>query len=293
MIRRRVNPNLLMITFAILTTTTFFFLSSAVLRSANTFGRRCLPELDEYFDDTLKSNLKIAIVSFSDEKKAPRGRSFEGLMKLVGVNKRNYAQKMGYDFVDGKWLVDRSRPPNWSKILAINFYLDSYDWVFWNDADTVITNPDISLESILMAAIGHLDFHASPDLLVTEDVGGVNAGVFFIRRSKWSKEFLDKWWNETSFIKFGSTKSGDNAAMKHLINNLCLEDLQSHVMISPMQCLFNSYPWNPTWKSLYRLLSSPQTIWKGTYSRGDFMVHFAGLDNKREWATKVLLGIKR
>lgn len=88
-------------------------------------------------------------------------------------------------------------------------------------------------------------------------------GVFFVRRSKWSKDFLNHWWNQTSFIQFGSTKSGDNAAMKHLVNSLTAEELQDHVRISPMQCLFNSYPWNPTWKSAYRLISSPQTIWKG------------------------------
>lgn len=236
------------------------------------------------------------MVSFSYEEEAEgrlprRRRSFKGLMELVCGNKRSYAEKMGYDFIDARELVDHDRPPNWSKILAVRFYLDSYHWIFWNDADTVVVNPDISLESILKAAIGHLDFHASQDVVVTEDINGVNSGVFFVRRSKWSKDFLDRWWNQTSFIQFGSTKSGDNAAMKHLVDGLTVEERQDHVRISPMQCLFNSYPWNPTWKSAYRLISSPQTIWKGTYSKGDFMVHLAGFDNKREWAAKILQGI--
>lgn len=148
------------------------------------------------------------------------------------------------------------------------------------------------MESILEAAIGHMNFEASPDLVVTEDINGVNSGVFFVRQSEWSKNFLDVWWNQTSFIQFGSTKSGDNAAMYHLIDNLSPEEMQDHVRISSMQCLFNSYPWSPTWRSIYRLVLSPQTIWRGTYSKGDFMVHLAGFDKKKEWAAKILQEIR-
>jgi len=76
-----------------------------------------------------------------------------------------------------------------------------------------------------------------------------HAGVSFVRRSKWSEWFLDTWWNQTSFIQFGSTKSGDNAALKHLIDHLSAEEMQAHVRIAKMQCLFNSYSWVLTWKS--------------------------------------------
>ena len=91
----------------------------------------------------------------------------------------------------------------------------------------------------------------------------LHAGVFFIRRSKWSERFLDTWWNQTSFIQFGSSKSGDNAALKHLIHHLSAEEMQAHVRIAKMQCLFNSYPWVLTWKSAHRLIFHLPTIWKG------------------------------
>ncbi|KAH7690531.1 Glycosyltransferase 34 protein [Dioscorea alata] len=115
-----------------------------------------------------------------------------------------------------------------------------------------------------------------------------NPGVFFIRRSKWSENFLDVWWNQTTFISFGSTKSGDNAAFKHFMDNLPPDELRQHIQISPMQCLFNSYQWFLSWKSALRLFTSPSTTWKGAYSHGDFMVHFAGIDEKQEWAEKIL-----
>ncbi|XP_072960271.1 probable alpha-1,6-mannosyltransferase MNN10 [Typha angustifolia] len=273
--------------------------SAPVLRRANALGRRCSPDhvaspASSSGGDTIRP--RIAIVSFSDDREvlaASRGggrprRSFRGVMETVEGNKRAYAAGMGYDFIDARGLVDRSRPPNWSKILAVRSHLPYYDWVFWNDADTVVMNPAVELENILIAVIGHSDFHASPDLVVTEDFNGVNSGVFFVRRSSWSESFLDTWWNLTSFIRFDSTKSGDNAAMEHLIGRLPPEESRVHVGVAPMQCLFNSYPWFPTWKSVYRLIFSPWTTWQGAYSDGDFMVHLAGLDDKRRWAAKFL-----
>lgn len=140
----------------------------------------------------------------------------------------------------------------------------------------------------MFSVIGHSDFNESPDLVLTEDFNGVNAGVFFIRRSNWSERFLDRWWNHTSFIQFDSTKSGDNAALKHLIDHLSPEEMQAHIRIAKMQCLFNSYPWTPTWKSVHRLIFHLPTTWNGVYSDGDFMIHFAGLDDKRGWTDKIL-----
>ncbi|PKA56480.1 Galactomannan galactosyltransferase 1 [Apostasia shenzhenica] len=237
--------------------------------------------------------MKIAMVSLSQaDGRSPRRRSFRGVMAAVGGNKRKYAAAMGYDFVDASDLVDRRRPPSWSKILAVISQLPTHDWVFWNDADTVVTNPDISLESILRAASGQGDMKTGPDLVVTEDVNGVNAGVFFVRHSNWSRTFLDIWWNQTSFMQFGSTKSGDNDALKYLIKNMSFHELRDHVRVSPMQCLFNSYPWYPSWKSVYQLISSPRAIWKGAYSRGDFLVHLAGLDDKKNWAARIMLDLE-
>lgn len=115
----------------------------------------------------------------------------------------------------------------------------------------------------MFSVIGHSDFDASPDLILTEDHNGVNAGLFFIRRSKWSERFLDTWWNHTSFVQFGSTKSGDNAALKHIIGHLSPEETQAHVRIAKLQCIFNSYPWMTTWKSVHRLIVHPSSTWKG------------------------------
>ncbi|MQL78614.1 hypothetical protein Taro_011047 [Colocasia esculenta] len=97
--------------------------------------------------------------------------------------------------------------------------------------------------AVLRAAIGHGDFETSPDLVVTEDINGINAGMFFVRRSRWSEAFLDAWWSQAVFVWFNSTMSGDNHALNHLVGDLSDELRRRHIRVSPMQCLFNSYLW--------------------------------------------------
>ncbi|URD99054.1 galactosyl transferase GMA12/MNN10 family [Musa troglodytarum] len=281
----RVLPRLLLLISAASLLLAIGFLQTAsvgVLRRANALGRQCAPGLEGRSggEDGAGHRRRIAMVSFSDEgggQGRGRERSFSGVGKAVAGNKQAYAARMGYVLVDAGGMVDHSRPPSWSKILAVRSQLPHYDWVFWNDA-----------ESILYAAIGHANLDASPDLVVTEDTNGVNAGVFFVRRSEWSDKFLQTWWNQTSFVRFGSTKSGDNDALKHLLRTLPAEELRAHVAVSPAQCLFNSYPWVPTLKSLHRLFTSPRATWNGVYSDGDFLVHLAGLDDKKKWVSNML-----
>ncbi|XP_066399020.1 probable alpha-1,6-mannosyltransferase MNN10 [Miscanthus floridulus] len=267
----------------------------ALLRGANAHGRQCLPagtdRLLPFPHPVRDPRLSLAIVTLADEDAGRPGwrRSFRGVLAASARNKRAYAAAHGYGLVAlPASAVDPSRPPSWSKVLALRTHLRHHHWLFWNDADTLVTNPDIPLDRILFSVIGHNDFDESPDLVLTEDFGGVNAGVFFIRRSKWSEKFLDTWWNQTLFIQFGSTRSGDNAALKHLIDHLSAEEMQEHVRIAKMQCLFNSYPWTLTLKSVHRLIFHLPTTWKGVYSDGDFMVHFAGLDDKQGWTNKIL-----
>ncbi|KAF8690767.1 hypothetical protein HU200_041152 [Digitaria exilis] len=237
-------------------------LPALLLRGANSLGRRCLPGATDHPLLLPRPGLSLAIVTLADEGAGTR-RSFRGVLDATARNKRSYAAAHGYRLVAlPASAVDPSRPPSWSKVLALRAHLRRHHWLFWNDADTLVTNPEIPLA-------------CSP-------------GVFFIRRSEWSKRFLDTWWNQTSFVQFGSTRSGDNAALKHLIDNLSAEEKQAHVRIAKMQCLFNSYPWILTWKSALRLIFHLPTTWKGAYSDGDFMIHFAGLDDKPGWTKRIV-----
>eukprot|EP00252_Welwitschia_mirabilis_P023455 TRINITY_DN6624_c0_g2_i1.p1 TRINITY_DN6624_c0_g2~~TRINITY_DN6624_c0_g2_i1.p1 ORF type:complete len:357 (-),score=21.12 TRINITY_DN6624_c0_g2_i1:161-1231(-) len=258
-----------------------------VLLRANDLGRRCFDT--PYSKGDMKKNYTIAMVTCSDESGSIPKRSFQGLMKLVEPNKKSYARTHGYDFIDASDILDKRRPPSWSKILAVRTHLSRYDWVFWNDADSLVTNPNIALEDVLHSIIGDMEWNDMPDFIVTEDVTGVNAGMFFFRNSKWSKRFLDLWWNQTDFIRpFGHCKSGDNDALKHLIKTMPANENKQHVRIPKMQCAFNSNLWSPSWKSSHRLMTLTKSVWRGVYAKGDFMIHLAGLNDKKKWVRKIL-----
>ncbi|KAH9543216.1 hypothetical protein CY35_13G051900 [Sphagnum magellanicum] len=236
---------------------------------------------------------KFAMVTCSDGSRINPQRSFEGLMELVTPNKRSYVARHGYEFVDASDVLDKERPPSWSKILAVKKNLPHYDWVFWNDADSVVTNPAISLEEIIHSAVGDSEVNSMPDFIITKDVTGVNAGMFFFRNSEWSRHFLDLWWNQTAFVQpFGQSKSGDNDALKHLLDIMPENERNQHIRIPQMQCLFNSNVWKFSWRSGLRLVTVTKTIWQGVYSKGDFMVHLAGLDDKKKLIEEVLHDIK-
>jgi galactosyl transferase GMA12/MNN10 family len=169
-----------------------------------------------------------------------RCRNFDHVSTITWPNHLAYAQKHGYLAVDQSYLLDPTRPPAWSKIRAVQelFTSQQYhcEWVLWLDADTVFMNSSISLESILpyhnnynsnniggggdTNSIREMDVDtAAIDLIVTSDRRfTANSGVWLIRNSLWSRQFLQEWWDLKSYVRpSGLSLSGDNDAFGYLI----------------------------------------------------------------------------
>jgi hypothetical protein len=85
---------------------------------------------------------KIAIVTLFDH-------NYTELAKMSIKNKIEYANKHNYDLIYFDDVIDKSRPPQWSKVKAIESVLSNYDWVWWIDIDALIMEFDIMLESII------------------------------------------------------------------------------------------------------------------------------------------------
>ncbi|OEL27503.1 hypothetical protein BAE44_0011478 [Dichanthelium oligosanthes] len=129
-------------------------LPALLLRRANSLGRRCLPAATDRLllpRPVPGPRLSFAIVTLADEdSSASRGRrSFRGVLAATARNKRAYAAAHGYGLVAlPASAVDPSRPPSWSKVLALRAHLRRHHWLFWNDADTLVTNPENTLVSL-------------------------------------------------------------------------------------------------------------------------------------------------
>lgn len=108
----------------------------------------------------------------------------------------------------------------WAKLPAIVEAFNTHPqakWVWWLDLDAIIMNPEVELTKHLLArnvlrkkmktgfemnksggGMSGVVTRRNPnmdniDLIVTQDQNGLNAGSFWIRRSEFSRMFIDMW----------------------------------------------------------------------------------------------------
>lgn len=126
--------------------------------------------------------MKIAIAMAYDDSDR-WGIAYNNLGDISADNKKDYAEKWGYDFVVQRKKQDKEREMHWAKISTLIDILPNYDWIFWTDADSLVMNFNKRIEE-------HLDDEY--DVIFNKDANGLNTGHFFIKSSDWSIDFLKK-----------------------------------------------------------------------------------------------------
>ena len=113
---------------------------------------------------------------------------FEEGQKASLADKEAYCRQHGYDF----YAVSDAppdRPVPWSKIPgALSLLSKKYDWLILVDVDAVIVDHSVKLEEFMDPRY---------DAILGLDENGINAGVFFLRNSVWSRLFLAEAWTLT------------------------------------------------------------------------------------------------
>ncbi|PPJ60871.1 hypothetical protein CBER1_07229 [Cercospora berteroae] len=150
--------------------------------------------------------------------------------------------------------------------------LTRLSWLVWFDADTIIMNNLIPLETFLppddQEAKG---FAHEIQMLYTRDWNGLNNGVFFLRVSQWSVEFLSSVLAFRTFKPEEELRFTEQSAMENVMK---MEKFRKGVVeVPPMW--FNSYEPDEGKKE------------KGEedgfgYRRGQLLVHFAGVGDKEK-----------
>ena len=186
------------------------------------------------------------------------GHDFKKAIKPCLDSKRDYALRHGYDYIEGGEEVwDRTKPIPWSKVPLLGEILGRLPdgALLWlSDADVLITNPALTIESHILP-----HFPVTKDMLMTIDAcGHMNSGNMFMRNSAWLRDFWRRvgeqtdltyhiWWENAAIIKLLEQNPDDLA----------------HVEVTPDHTRFNSYlqglPKQPLWL--------PE----------QFLVHFAGV----------------
>ena len=174
--------------------------------------------------------------------------SFAAIGNISRTNKESYCRRHGYTFRCRNEGFDTTRPLAWSKILFLLEELSACDWVFWTDADSLVMRSSIPLTWFLDDA---------SDLIVPVDrFHGLNTGCFFVKGSPRARAFLETVYQQTQFIQH---PLWDNAAVIALYASD--PEVRTFVTAVPNK-LFNAY------------------VIDGSYSPGDFMVHFPGLKDR-------------
>ncbi|KAK6341187.1 hypothetical protein TWF696_008274 [Orbilia brochopaga] len=219
---------------------------------------------DVYFDPAGPRPDQVVLLMASDGKGHNGG--IENLFEMAFANRQEYADFHGYKF----HFINISRydlggaHPVWAKIPALLetfIHFPDAHWVWWLDVDAMIMNPDIDLNSHVLshAAMrtkfaGGIEFlkseskhtghymssRADPrdiDIIIGQDHNGLNAGSFFLRRSKFTKILLD-WW-EDPFYVYNEWPGKEQDALLHMVEHH--RQVREHLALVPQRVL-NGFP---------------------------------------------------
>lgn len=208
-----------------------------------------------------QKNNRIAMVTVSTPNRHNFSRySIESFKK--------YAERWGYAFYLYQETLEPSRPVPWSKIKAVsNLLVDSrYDWVVWIDDDIYITNPNIRLEYFIKKCSPQTNCILSSHKEFNQQYIDVNSGLFFIKNTQWSKDFLQHVWDIGNYRYNQATGSfWEQSAISELLGT---PEYKDSVCIAKLPAR--------TIQSFITLVRKGDMGDYGQWQPGDFAAHLAG-----------------
>lgn len=181
---------------------------------------------------------------------------FQPLADLTIPNKTRYCEKHGYGhFIHSGvyknpkdyYAFDRLR-----MVYDLLFLRDDVDTLLVANLHTLIMNHNKRIEDIV---------DTDHDLFIANDIGGLNAGVFILKKSEWTKKWLEyilgKGDLHHGYVQFEQTIMGETINMP---------EFKDRIQIVPQNAL-NSY--------LHELYSIPINR-DGQYHPGDWILHVPG-----------------
>jgi mannan polymerase II complex MNN10 subunit len=199
--------------------------------------------------------MKFALMSMYNQ-------GFEPLGRYCGLGKVEYCNRHSYNCIIKTSDFEKDRHIYWNRVKFLIQYLPKYDWIFWCDADAIIMNQTIKLENLI---------DDDADLVISRDFNDINNGVFLIKNTQRSLDFLKEIWTWRSDKNIAANlrcfRGGDQAAMITFHRNHP-DKLKTKFV---PQRTFNSYLLEH-----YRT-GLPVDYANSQYQYGDFVMHMPGL----------------
>ena|SRR5579864_6123624 len=129
--------------------------------------------------------MKILMFSYYDTRSKDK-YSFKDIANLTLSSKEEYCKIHGYDFVNCE-IDEYWREIGWYKIDVIKDKLQYYDWIFYCEADCLITNLTKRIEDI----IDDNKYLIISKNSISPSWTGLNCGNLIIKNSEWSQYFIN------------------------------------------------------------------------------------------------------
>ena len=188
----------------------------------------------------------------------------------------DYCKKYQYDHILLEESID-SCDPTYQKPKFLLRHIDKYDYVMWLDADVVIANDAVRLESFV-------DGYPDKDLIACEDPGGwsLNAGALIFRNSPSTIDLLETWWSyrDTGFHGEDWRTKREGIGLAHdqstLIALLGADEWLGRCDPEVYEKRISRDRYH-----IYSLKENKFNTHPKLYSPGDFLIHFMGYSSDR------------
>ncbi len=151
---------------------------------------------------------------------------------------RMYAAKHGYEVqVIASNAVDlEGRAPYWGKLKALQACMqEEGQYVVYLDADAFVMQQHQTLQHLLFSDIDlHVGDHGNKQGMWAN----VNTGVIILRNTRWSRVFLQQWWEAGSETAFAHSPYYEQTVLQHILQG-GLYQTREHVAVYPAH-VFNT-----------------------------------------------------
>lgn len=138
-----------------------------------------------------------------------------------------------------------------------------YDWIWWMDFDTLITNTDIKVADIIDEELRNATNPDDIDYLFTHDCNGLNLGSYIFRGHDRSLKFIEDAWALHAEAKSKDIGMSEQDAMVKLMKEDPVAAERARVV---PQWKLNAFP------EEIACFDESQKVWQ----HGTFVIHFAG-----------------
>ncbi len=156
----------------------------------------------------------VMVTTFNEVPRVNHTLKYEVLGPMAIDSHRAYCERHGYHFsAQAPGIHDR--PACWAKIPALLAALEEHEWALWVDSDTLVADQQQRLERFCderhdLVVQSHAEFYRLIGVPLEAGLERmpINTGVFLVRSTGWTREFLRRAYEQTQFVTGGEVWDG-------------------------------------------------------------------------------------